>query len=327
MEPISGLKAVRDYCKMRSYEEALGQMVRCAKEASGAIDQRAKAFRKDAVRVLGPEAFQEDRHRLLLKLEEYMREWGLNNLHTNMDKIIDTVAADNFVLRLPLVRLQNVTNQSAAAKEALYDFLARAIDSIVVRVVLNSSPDEIKQALQHAAAIGEHPEAFGIMEVFKENLPYNNLKGYTFQWLDTVIKHWLASTHLPEGSKLRRELLAPENAPSFASVPLDNKLNILKGKEDVSGAIKLLRYDVKPLVKTMDRGNNVGDVLNAVFEAAVRENGMNWWSKTGRYINWKERQEKEEQAVPPTDEQSVTERVPQSQQSDDSATLPGKRRQ
>lgn len=326
MEPIPGLKPVRDYRKMRSYEEALDQMVRCAKEAGGVIDQRAKAFRKDAVPSLGAEAFQGDRWKLLQQLEEYMQQWGLNNLHTDMDKIIDMVAADQFVLRLPLGRLHNVTNQSAGNKESLYDFLARAIDSIVVRVVLNSSPEEVQQALQRAAAIGEHPEAFGIMEFFKEKIPYESLKNYTFQWLDTVIKHWLSVSGNPDGSQLRRELLAPENAPSFVNVPVGRKLTILKGNgEDTAAGIKLLRYDVRPILKQMDRSNQVVDVVNAVFESAVRENGLNWWSKTGRYINWAERQEKEEEQVPATERdpgETGTRDLPQR----GTETIPGKRR-
>ncbi len=301
MEPISGLKPVRDYRKMRSFEEAVDQLVRTAAESGGtALDKRAEDFRQDAIRVLGPKAFEGSRMQVLQKLEDYMKEWGLN-LHSNMDKIVDTVVANPFILKLPLGRLHDVTTQSSKPKEALYDFLARAIDSLVVRVAMNKTLEEIREQQERAAAMGGmegHPEALGVMEVVKEDLPYDSLKGYTFQWLAAIVNSWLATTSSPNSNDLRGEMEDSNNAPSFVNVPLNKKFGLLKGDDSLG----LLSYDIKPLLKSMDKANTVGDVLNATFESAVLKNGVAWWANVGRYINWSSRQEREERNVPDTDE-------------------------
>jgi hypothetical protein len=309
MEPVSGLKPVRDYREMRSAAEALDLMVRVAAESgTDQITQRAEQFRRAAVQRLGPEAFSGDRHKLLQLLQQFMQHWGLNNLQTDMDKITGMVAANPFVLGLSLGRLLNVTPQSSSGKEALYDLLARAIDSIVVRVVLNSSPEDVQKALPKAAEFGGqtgHPEPLGVMEVVNADLPYDSLGPYTFQWISAVVKNWIASSQYLGASDLRGEMEDPSNAPSFVNVPLPHKLKLLQGDD-----LPLLLFDIKPLMSKMDAGNNVGDVVNAAFESAVFKNGINWWATVGRYINWDSRRDVEEKAVPDTEEDESTKTMP-----------------
>jgi hypothetical protein len=99
MIQVPELKPIRDYSNIR--KDALGPFLRAAASGNEGLDKRVREFREHAVRVLGAEAFQQDRAQLLDDLKDEARSWGLS-FHTNPDQVIDFAAENPIVLKLPL---------------------------------------------------------------------------------------------------------------------------------------------------------------------------------------------------------------------------------
>lgn len=277
------LKPVRDYSNIR--KDALAPFLREAAGANEGLDQRARDFREHAVRVLGPEEFQKSRDQLLDGLKNEARSWGLS-FHANPDKVIDFVAENPIALKLPLGKLLQV----AANHSTVTGFLADAIDSLVVHIVLNSTPKDIEQALQRAASVGGldsapfHPiNPIEFAEIPK--WPFEGLNRITFHYLDKVLEDWGKNT-------ATLDQLTPDELHSFMirNAPRSESLDPKERLELLKGATRLALSKVAPLLRKMNTGrNNVGDVLSAALDTAVHENGLQWMESVGRGIDWQDR--------------------------------------
>jgi len=283
MIQVPELKPVRDYSNIR--KDALGPFLRAAAGSNEGLDQRAKDFRVHAVRVLGPETFQKDRAQLLEALKDEARSWGLP-FHTDPDKVIDFVAANPIALRLPLGKLLHVP----ASHDTVTGLLADAVDSVVVRVVLNSTEKEIQQALQRAAGVGGtdspvfhalSPIDFGRLKKW----PFEGLNQPTFHYLDKVVENW--AKNVPNVERLVPDELHSfmiSNAPRTQDLAPEEKLGLLKKSALLSVS------KIAPLLRKMNTArNNVGDVVSAALDTAIHENALKWLEEVGRSIDWKDR--------------------------------------
>lgn len=283
MIQVPELKPVRDYSNIR--KDALGPFLRAAAGSNEGLDQRAKDFRVHAVRVLGPETFKKDRAQLLEDLKDEARSWGLP-FHTNPDKVIDFVAENPVALRLPLGKLLHVP----ASHDTVSGLLADAVDSVVVRVVLNSTEKDIQQALQRAAGVGGtdspvfhalSPIDFGRLKKW----PFEGLNRPTFHYLDKVVADWAKSA--PNIEQLVPDELHSfmiRNAPRTQDLAPEEKLSLLKQSS------LLVLSKVGPLLRKMNTArNNVGDVVSAALDTAIHENALKWLEEVGRSIDWKDR--------------------------------------
>ena len=296
MIQVPELNPVRDYSNIR--KDALEPFLRAAAGTNEGIDKRSREFREHAVRVLGPEVFQKDRAALLDALKDEARSWGLS-FHTNPDQVLDYAAANPIVLRLPLSKLLNVP----ASHNTVSGMVADAIDSVVVRIVWNSTAKDIEQALQRAAGVGgmDKPVFHALNPVefrMLKKWPFEGLNYHTFQYLDKVISDWGKS--VPNLGRLVPDELHSfmiSNAPRTQDLQPDEKLKLLKK----SSLLALSKID--PLLKKMNPArNNVGDVVSAALDTAIHENSFKWLEEVGRSIDWKDRFSKElQQGDTPSD--------------------------
>lgn len=280
MQPTFDLMPVRDYTNIR--RDALQPFLRAAASGSDGLLQRANEFREHAVRVLGPETFEQPRDKLLASLVDEAERWG-RQFHAHPEKIVQFVENNPVVLGLPLGRLMNVP----AVPRTLYGILADAIDSIVVRMVLVSSPEEVQEAVQKSAstktAYGWQallPIEFGKLQKW----PFPQLKGLTFNYLDKAIENWGRANIVSSltGDSLHSYLIS--NSPRTDKLPVKEKLEIIKKSPE------LILSKISRISGRMSATKNtVGDVVSAALDSAILENATKWVENVGKSIDWGER--------------------------------------
>jgi hypothetical protein len=279
------LTPVRDYKTIR--KDALKLFLRSAAGSNEGLNKRAEEFREHVLRVLGPEVFKKDRQTLVKDLVEEAERFG-RQLHMNPDQLIDFSAANPATLDMPLNRLLHVP----ASYDTMTGILADSIESIVVRIVLNSSPEDIQQALKKVATgdIGgiDSPifHALSPIDIGKiKNWKFDHLEFLSFKYLDNVVEDWgnnASSESLRNSNELKSFIIA--NPPSVEELPRLEQLKFLKG----SHMLTLSKVD--KILGSMDRTvNTVGDVVTAALDTAIHENALQWFNEVGKYIKWKDR--------------------------------------
>lgn len=281
MLQVLELKPVRDYSTIR--EDALQPFLRAAAGSTDGLDQRVKDFRTHVVRVLGSRVFNHPREQLLTELKDEARTWGLN-FDTDPTKVLEFVEQNPVALRLPLNKLLQVP----ASHDTLLGVLADAIESIVVRIVLNSNQKDIQEALQRARAASSlgggigHPGLSALDVTQLKQWPFPALKQHTFQYLDKVVEEWVKNT-------ASIQQLVPDelhsfmihNAPRTEALAPSEKIDLLRKSKTLPLA------KVAPILRKMNaQRNNVGDVVSASLDSALLENAVKWFEEVGRGINW-----------------------------------------
>ena len=278
---IPELQPVRTYKRAR--KDVLESFLRVAEGSNEGLNKRAQAFREHVVQVLGPEVFQKDRRTLLNDLMDEARSFGLP-LHTNPDKVVDFIIENPVALNLTLGRLLHVP----ASYDTVTGLLADAIDSIVVRIVLNSTAEEVQQAQKKTASspAGQDAPPFTPINLFEfgkvTNWKFDHLEHHTLKYLDKVIGNWgnnASVQELSDSADLQDAI--KKNPPKADALPVSTKLKLVKD----SNILALSK--IAPILKSLDRtGNTVGDAVTAAIDSAVLGNALQWFATVGCDIDW-----------------------------------------